>query len=372
MKKILYSLIEKDNIDVYKNLIKKIKMDMHCFQSEMDDDAYVIAIDEETKKIVSCIGLNERLNQNIVDVCEYQSDLKNSEEIQLNMKKIVLNYAKSKNFDLEYSCEYWDTFNNLRELGFDIADKEGYNYSMEWRRLDIDELKKIKEKLESSGPEAVPYVTQNIKYLTDKLELFNCNLIMKNENNKAPYLVEGYKTIKEIPSEYLDTINVDFNDPRIFMEDDKYMYCELRKTDDVYEDIKTKIAMEITEPNLRRNGGKLYAYLGLDFPELLVYLRNKNSKEIIGYIGLTENYGKGLYISQIAVKENYRNQGVGSILIEDAIRRANEKGIEVVSADIASDNDLSLALFSKHNFEGDNGNYFVDVSKYIKEHSKKI
>ena len=177
---------------------------------------------------------------------------------------------------------------------------------------------------------------------------------------------------KEKGNEYKEeTSSIEYNDPCVFMQDDKYIYCELRKTDDEYEDIKNRIAIEITEPNLRINGGKLHSYLGLEYPELLVYLKDKETKEIVGYVGLTENYAVGLYISQIAVKNQYKHMGIGSILVKEAIRRAYEKGIDTVSADISYDNELSLALFSKHDFVG-NGRYFVDVYKYMKNNFSDI
>lgn len=168
-----------------------------------------------------------------------------------------------------------------------------------------------------------------------------------------------------------ETSSIEYKDPCVFKQDDKYIYCELRKTDDVYEDIKNRIAIEITEPNLRINGGKLHSYLGLEYPELLVYLKDKETKEIVGYVGLTENFGVGLYISQIAVNNQYKHMGIGSILVKEAIRRAYEKGIDTVSADISYDNELSLALFSKHGFAG-RGRYFVDVYEYMKNNFSDI
>ncbi len=372
MKEILYSALDKKNIDDYKRLIKKIRMDMHL-KFELSDDTYIIAIDEKTKKIISCIGLNERIDQNLIDVCDQLNLEEYIEEIQLNMIKIALNYVKSKKLDLKFPCAYWNTFNILRKFGFDIADKERYNYSMEDRRWAIDELKKLKEKLYSNDFVLARNVTSDIEYLTRKLNSFNCQLVMKNENNKAPYLVKEYKDYDEIPNEYLDIENVEYHDPHVFMEDDKYMYCELRKTDDIYEDIKTKIAIEITDPNLSVNGGKLNGYLGLEFPELLIYLKDKETKEIIGYIGLTKNYGSGLYISQIAIKSQYKHMGIGSILVKEAIRRAYANGIDIVSCDISNNNELSLALFSKFGFEEDKERkfgeeykrFFLDVYEYM-------
>ena len=89
----------------------------------------------------------------------------------------------------------------------------------------------------------------------------------------------------------------------IFKTDENYMYGELRKYDENYDRITSIIEEEITNPNLRKNGGILFGTVGLYYPESLIYMKDVLTDSIVGYMGLTQNYGKGLYISQIAVRK---------------------------------------------------------------------
>lgn len=157
---------------------------------------------------------------------------------------------------------------------------------------------------------------------------------------------------------------------KIYKTDDNYKYCALGKRDDSYGEITLQIEEEITKPNIRMYGGKLYGTVGLYFPELLIYLKDIITDKIIGYIGLTEYFGKGLYISQIAVREQNRRTGVATTLVNEAARIADERGIDIISADIAPDNDASLEFFGKLGFVG-KGRYFIDTQEYIEKNKTK-
>lgn len=164
---------------------------------------------------------------------------------------------------------------------------------------------------------------------------------------------------------------------KIFKTDENYNYCELGKYDEDYDEITDVLKDDITIPNLRDNGGTLWSTVGLYYPETLIYLEDNLTKDIIGYMGLTEHYGKGLYISQIAVKEENRRQGVASILVKEAIKRAHEMGIDTVSADIAHDNDASKAFFSTFEFGDSNEifggeRYYLDTEYYVNKHKDEF
>lgn len=157
---------------------------------------------------------------------------------------------------------------------------------------------------------------------------------------------------------------------KIYKTDDNYKYCALGKRDDSYGEITLQIEEEITKPNIRMYGGKLYGTVGLYFPELLIYLKDILTDKIIGYIGLTEYYGKGLYISQIAVREQNRRMGAATTLVNEAARIADERGIDIISADIAPDNDESLAFFGSLGFTGE-GRHFISTQEYLDKKKEK-
>lgn len=95
---------------------------------------------------------------------------------------------------------------------------------------------------------------------------------------------------------------------------------------------------------------------------------DKETHKIVGYEGLTKNYGIGLYISQIAVRNDFKHKGIGSLMVEEAIRRTNEENIDILSADISYDNEYSLALFKKFGFTYRGGERFLlNVKEYNQE-----
>lgn len=151
---------------------------------------------------------------------------------------------------------------------------------------------------------------------------------------------------------------------RIYKTDDNYKYCMLGKKDDSYFEITSQLEEEITKPNLRMYGGKLYSTVGLYFPELVIYVKDILTNKTLGYMGITEYYGKGLYISQIAVREPNRRMGVATTLVDEAARIADERGIDTISADIARDNDASLAFFGSLGFTGE-GRHFISTQEYL-------
>ena len=200
------------------------------------------------------------------------------------------------------------------------------------------------------------------------------NACLPKEKNKEFFPVEGFKDISELPEEYITPNPIIVNDPLIFKEDDKYLYGEvMRDRDQEYEDLIFIMADEITTPNLIRNGGTLMAYIGLTYPNLIIYIKDKEKGVIVGYIGLTTGYADGLYVTQIAVKEAYKHRGIGTLLVEEAIRRANKENIDVVSAEIRPNNEKSIALFNKLGFnQVKQGYYTIDVKKYIEKRQDEL
>lgn len=56
------------------------------------------------------------------------------------------------------------------------------------------------------------------------------------------------------------------------------------------------------------------------------------------------------YINNIAVSSACRGGGIGLLLLEDAIRRANENGYRCVELDVTSVNEGAIRFYEKHGF----------------------
>ena len=96
--------------------------------------------------------------------------------------------------------------------------------------------------------------------------------------------------------------------------------------------------------------------------------------KIVGQIGLhvgenhrrkhTANFGMG-------VDENHRGQGIGSLLLSEAINLAtNWLGITRIELEVYTDNEAAIALYKKHQFEieGTAKNYAFRDGKLVDSH----
>lgn len=87
----------------------------------------------------------------------------------------------------------------------------------------------------------------------------------------------------------------------------------------------------------------------------------KSGNEVIGYIGLTCVLDEG-YITNVAVKEKYRGQNVGSLLLLKTVDIAKEKGLSFISLEVRTSNEKAKALYQKYGFwgEGVRKNFYED------------
>ncbi len=70
---------------------------------------------------------------------------------------------------------------------------------------------------------------------------------------------------------------------------------------------------------------------------------------VLGYAGLTAVAGEG-YIDNIAVRPEYRRQGVASALLDVFIRFAQAQGLEFLTLEVRASNDAAKRLYMKHGF----------------------
>ncbi len=82
---------------------------------------------------------------------------------------------------------------------------------------------------------------------------------------------------------------------------------------------------------------------------------------ILGYAGLTVVLDEG-YINNIAVREEYRRQGVASALLEVFLRFAQANQLAFLTLEVRASNEAAIALYRRHGFEvaGRRKNYYED------------
>ena len=81
----------------------------------------------------------------------------------------------------------------------------------------------------------------------------------------------------------------------------------------------------------------------------------------IGYAGLTVVLDEG-YINNVAVRSQFRKNGVASALLDVFIRFAQAHELAFLTLEVRASNEAAIALYQKHGFEevGRRKNYYED------------
>ncbi len=90
-----------------------------------------------------------------------------------------------------------------------------------------------------------------------------------------------------------------------------------------------------------------------------VFFKAVKDKKTIGYISVTAVAGEG-YINNIAVSKACRGQGVGTYLLDRAIRFGKEEKLEFLSLEVRASNKNAISLYEKSGFlnEGIRKNFY--------------
>lgn len=82
---------------------------------------------------------------------------------------------------------------------------------------------------------------------------------------------------------------------------------------------------------------------------------------VMGYAGLTVVAGEG-YINNIAVRQEYRKQGVASELLKVFLRFGEAQGLSFLTLEVRASNEAAKRLYMKHGFAqvGRRKNYYDD------------
>jgi len=83
-----------------------------------------------------------------------------------------------------------------------------------------------------------------------------------------------------------------------------------------------------------------------DRHEFLVAARGE---EVLGYIGMLHVMDEG-YISNVAVKETERRNGVGSMLVEAMMRRCEALSLLFVTLEVRASNEPAIRLYDRFSF----------------------
>ena len=94
---------------------------------------------------------------------------------------------------------------------------------------------------------------------------------------------------------------------------------------------------------------------------IAVYFAARNDNECIGYAGFWNVSGEG-DITNVAVVEEHRRSGVGSMLIEAVLERAKQLNIDIMTLEVRQSNYKAQGLYKKYGFEviGTRKRYYSD------------
>ncbi|NLZ80792.1 MAG: ribosomal protein S18-alanine N-acetyltransferase [Clostridiales bacterium] len=81
-----------------------------------------------------------------------------------------------------------------------------------------------------------------------------------------------------------------------------------------------------------------------------IYLVAEKQGDIVGYIGIWKILDEG-DVTNIAVRADSRNQGIGQLLISEAISIAKNDGIKDLTLEVRKSNQSAIFLYEKNGFE---------------------
>lgn len=81
-----------------------------------------------------------------------------------------------------------------------------------------------------------------------------------------------------------------------------------------------------------------------------LYIIAKKQNEIIGFAGIKIIIDEA-DIMNIVVKKSYRNNGIGSLLLENLILISNKKNLNFINLEVDCKNTIAINLYKKFGFE---------------------
>lgn len=97
---------------------------------------------------------------------------------------------------------------------------------------------------------------------------------------------------------------------------------------------------------------------------MAIYVVAQSDNEVIGYAGMWHVINEG-HITNVAVSERYRRQGVGNLLMKEIIRIAQQKEMIGITLEVRISNTAAQKLYIKYGFrpEGFRKRYYQDTGE---------
>ena len=106
------------------------------------------------------------------------------------------------------------------------------------------------------------------------------------------------------------------------------------------------------ELELGHNADGIQTYINKLYENASFVVAINEQNAICGIVAFYDNnlVSKEAYISYIAVKNEYRNAGVGSILLETMEQQVLSKGFNSIKLEVFNENYSAISFYKKHHF----------------------
>ncbi len=107
-------------------------------------------------------------------------------------------------------------------------------------------------------------------------------------------------------------------------------------------------------------GKNLLLYYHKESPD--TFLVAEFLKRVVGYVIAVVEYGDVGHILSIAVKKEFRRRGIGSLLLEEILKRLKRKNCKSVYLEVRVSNIPAISLYKKYGFicKGIIRKYYLD------------
>ncbi len=121
---------------------------------------------------------------------------------------------------------------------------------------------------------------------------------------------------------------------------------EIKNIQGLYYDEMYKIHLDVMPENDKMTKECFYDEFERNTRKYFIAVKDN---EVIGYIGIFDSLDDYNIIG-IAVKENYQNQKVGTMLLNKIIDVANQNGVKTLSLEVDQTNTKAINFYKKHGF----------------------
>ena len=84
--------------------------------------------------------------------------------------------------------------------------------------------------------------------------------------------------------------------------------------------------------------------------DIAIYFSARSDGKCVGYAGFWQVSGEG-DITNVAVLEDFRRMGIGSLLMEAVIDKSKKLGLSIITLEVRSSNISAQGLYKKYGFE---------------------